>query len=220
MEVAELKAEKRENSGKGSSKALRRQGMVPAIVYSDGKAQSIAVNAREFTAITNSGAGTNVIVKLKIAGARKHPNAIIKEVQKNPIKNEYFNIDFQSIAMDEKITTMVPVVAVGDAPGVKEGGILERHTMEVQLEGLPTDMPDHIEVDVSELGIGQNIHASDLSIPEGAEMLTNPEELILAISAPRQEIVETPAAAPLEEIAPEAVAGGAEEAAAAGEAAE
>lgn len=212
MEVAELKAEKREQVGKESSKRLRVKGQVPAVLYSGGKATQITVDAREFSALTHSDAGTNLIVKIKIEGQKVNPIAIIKEIQRNPVKNEYFHVDFQEIEMNEKIATMVPVVPAGDAPGVKEGGVLERHTMEINLEGMPADMPDHIEVDVSGLGIGDNIHAKDLQLPKNTEMLTDPDELILAISGLRAAQVE--AQAGVEGIAPESVAGGGEAAAA------
>jgi large subunit ribosomal protein L25 len=214
MEISELKAEKREVAGKESSKKLRRQGLVPAVVYSDGKASSITVNAREFSALTHSGAGTHVIVKLKVAGVRKQPNAIIKEIQYNPVKNEYFHIDFQEIAMNEKIATSLSLTVVGDAPGVKEGGVLEHHLWEIEAEGMPKDMPDHIEIDISGLGIGDSLHVSDIVAPEGITVLTDPATAVLAVSAPRTEKVETAA---VEGIAPEAAAGSGAEAASAAE---
>jgi len=217
MEIIELKAEKREKAGKEISKKLRRDGLIPAVLYSDGSATPITVNAREFATLTASGAGTHVIVKIKFPGAKRHPNAIIKEVQRNPLKREYFHIDFQKIALDEKINAMVPLVAVGEAPGTKEGGVLERHMEAIELQGLPTEMPDSIEIDVSGLEIGNSIHAKDIEVPEGAEMITDPEAVLFAVSVPRVEPVETPA---VEGIEPEAVEGAAEVAVAEGEAAQ
>jgi large subunit ribosomal protein L25 len=208
MEISELKAEKRDVVGKESSKKLRQQGMVPAVVYSDGNAESISVNARDFSALTHSGAGTHVIVKLKVAGVKKQPNAIIKEVQYNPVKKEYFHIDFQEIALNEKITTPRSITVVGDSPGVKAGGVLEHHLWEIEIEGLPKNMPDHIEVDISELQIGDSIHASDIVVPDGVAVATDPAVVVLAVSAPRAEKVETEA---VESIEPEAAAGAAAE---------
>jgi large subunit ribosomal protein L25 len=195
MEISELKAEKREVAGKESSKKLRKQGLVPAVVYSDGKATSITVNAREFSALTHSGAGTHVIVKLKVEGAKKQPNAIIKAIQHNPIKNEYFHIDFQEIALDEKIKTSLSIVVVGDSPGVKLGGMLENHLWEVEVEGVPQNMPDHLEVDISSLEIGDSLHVSDLAIPDNVTIMADPSTAILAISAPRTEQAEAAAEA-------------------------
>ncbi|MDI6715534.1 MAG: 50S ribosomal protein L25 [Actinomycetota bacterium] len=206
MEIAELSAVKREVVGKETSKKLRRKGRIPAVIYSNGKASEIAVNAREFSALAHSKAGTHVIVKLNIEGAKEHPNAIIKEVQKNPIRDEYLHIDFQEIALSEKISTTVPIAIVGEAPGVKAGGILEHHLGGVELEGLPKDMPANIEVDVSKLDIGESIHAKDLNIPPGIEMLTDPDAVVVAITASQAARIETGA---VEEIAPEAVEGGA-----------
>ncbi len=211
MEVAELKAEKREVSGKEISKKLRRQGKIPAVMYSDGDATPLSVDAREFASLIHSGAGTHIIVKLKFPGAKKHPNAVIKAVQRNPVRDEFFNVDFQRIALDEKIAAMVPIHMVGESPGTKEGGVLERHLGEIEVEGMPTEMPDHIEVDVSGLGIGESIHASDLKIPDEIVMLTDPEAVILAITVPRAAAAAAEEA--VEGIAPESVEGGGEAAA-------
>lgn len=208
MEISELKAEKREVVGKETSKKLRRQGIVPAVVYGDGQAMSISVNAREFSAITHLGAGTHVIVKLKVAGVKKQPNAIIKEIQLNPVKKEYFHIDFQEIALDEKIVTPRSVSLNGEAPGVKAGGILEHHLWEIEIEGLPKNMPDHIEVDIGELEIGDSIHVSDIAVPDGITVVTDPSAVVLGISAPRAEKVETEE---IEGMVSEAAEGAAEE---------
>ncbi|HEY3375423.1 MAG TPA: 50S ribosomal protein L25 [Candidatus Aquicultor sp.] len=210
MEIAELKAEKREIAGKESSKKLRRDGRVPAIVYSGGKATEISVNAREFSALTHSDAGKNVIVKLKIPGVKKAPNAIIKEVQRNPIKNEYFHVDFQEIAMDELIQAMIPVVHVGDAAGIKLGGILERHLDQLEIEGLPGAMPDHLDIDITDMQIGDSIHAKDVQLPGDMAMLTDPDAVLLTIAAAAAAEVETTA---VESIEPAVVAGGGEAAA-------
>ncbi|HZD59939.1 MAG TPA: 50S ribosomal protein L25 [Anaerolineae bacterium] len=213
MEIAELTAEKREIVGKESSKKLRREGKVPAILYSDGEATAITVNAREFSALAHSKTGTNVIIKLKIADAKAQPSAIIKEVQRNPVRDEYFHIDFQKIAMDEKITAMVPISIVGEAAGVKTGGLIEHQLWEIELAGMPSNMPSSIEVDVSELDIGDTFHVKDIQLPSGIDVLTDPSTTILIVSSPQG--VRTSAEA-VEGIAPEEVAGGAE--AAAGEA--
>jgi large subunit ribosomal protein L25 len=204
MEISELKAEKREVVGKEASKKLRRQGLVPAVVYSDGNALSITVNAREFSTLTHAGAGTHVIVKLKVEGDKKQPNAIIKEVQYNPVKKEYFHIDFQEIAMNEKITSSISISLVGDSSGVKLGGMLENHLWEFEAEGMPKDMPDHIEVDISDLNIGDVLHVSDIVMPKGVTIVTDPTTVIMAVSAPKAEKTE---GGGVEEIGPEAAAG-------------
>ncbi|NCO66600.1 MAG: 50S ribosomal protein L25 [Candidatus Aquicultor secundus] len=214
MDIFELKAEKREVVGKESSKKLRRQGQIPAVLYSDGGSTPIIISAREFSTLVHSGAGTHVIFKLKLPGAKRHPNAVIKEVQRNPVRAEYLHIDFQKIALDEKIAAMVPIAIVGEAPGIKEGGVLERHTETIEIEGMPQAMPDHIEVDVSELQLGESVHAKDLGLTDGLEMLTDPEAVVVAIAVPRVVTVTTEA---VEGIAPEAVEGSAEAAARAAE---
>lgn len=207
METAELKAEKREVVGKESSKKLRREGRVPAVLYSDGESSTLTVDAREFRSIVHSKSGTNVIVKLKIAGVQSNPSAIIKEIQKNPLRSEYFHIDFQKIAMDEKISAMVPISVVGDAPGVKEGGMLEQQLWEVELEGLPMDMPGNLVVDVSTLQVGDTLHARDIVVPADVELVTDPDATLLAISLAKAEVEVTEAA---EGVEPELVGGGGE----------
>ncbi|MDP2211969.1 MAG: 50S ribosomal protein L25 [Candidatus Aquicultor sp.] len=205
METAELKAEKREVVGKESSKKLRREGRVPAVLYSDGESSTLTVDARDFRSIVHSKSGTNVIVKLKIEGMRSHPSAIIKEIQKNPLRSEYFHIDFQKIAMDEKINAMVPISVIGEAPGVKEGGMLEQQLWEVELLGLPADMPGNLVVDVSTLEVGDTLHARDIAIPADVELVTDPESTLLAISLSR---AEAEVAKAVEGVEPELVAGG------------
>lgn len=209
MEIAELKAEERKSAGKESSKKLRQQGKIPATIYSNGKARSIAVNARDFSALTHSEMGSHVIVKLNIEGSKEQPNAIIKEIQKNAVKKQYFHVDFQEVALDEKISTMVPIEMVGESPGVAAGGVLEHHLREVELEGLPEAMPDHIEVDISGLELGDNLHVGSIQLPSGIKMLTDPDTTVLAVTTPAGTRVATEA---VEGIAPESVSGGAESA--------
>lgn len=213
MDIIELSANKREVVGKESNKKLRRQGQIPAVLYSDGDSTPIVLNAREFSTLVHSGAGTHVIFKLKLPGAKRHPNAVIKEIQRNPLRDEYFHIDFQKIALDEKITAMVPIAIIGEAPGVKEGGVLERHIETIEIEGMPQAMPDHIEVDVSGLNLGESVHAKDLSMSDDLAMVTDPEAVVVAIAVPRT-IAATEA---VEGIAPEAVEGSAGAAASAAE---
>lgn len=209
MEFAELKAEERKSAGKESSKKLRRRGKIPATIYSNGKARSIAINARDFTGLTHSGAGSHVIVKLSIEGTNERPNAIIKEIQKNAVKAQVVHVDFQEVALDQKISAAVPIEITGESPGIAAGGVLEHHLREVELEGLPKDMPDHVKVDISGLELGGSLHAGSVLLPPGIEMLTSTDTTVLAITSPAGARVATEA---VEGIAPESVSGGAESA--------
>ncbi|MDI6822578.1 MAG: 50S ribosomal protein L25 [Actinomycetota bacterium] len=197
MKIIELKARRRD-TGKGASRKLRTVGEIPAVLYGEGiESYPLAVDVRDFIHLIRS-EGLNVIVKLKVEGDRGDPSrpprrvgvdrkdctAIIKEIQRDPLKDFYLHIDFQKIAMDEKISTMVPITIVGEAPGVKEGGVLQHGLWEVEVEALPKDLPDCIEVDVSALGIGDAVRVSDLPKPEGVEILTSPDEVLVSIVPP------------------------------------
>ncbi len=183
MKIIELKARRRD-TGKGAARKLRTVGEIPAVLYGEGiESCPLAVDVRDFIHLIRS-EGLNVIVKLKVEGDRGGCTAIIKEIQRDPLKDFYLHVDFQKIAMDEKISTMVPITIVGEAPGVKEGGVLQHGLWEAEVEALPKDLPDCIEVDVSALGIGDAVRVSDLPKPEGVEILTSPDEVLVSIVPP------------------------------------
>lgn len=208
MEILELKAEIREAKGKNRVNKLRNQGKLPANVYGhDAETRSLSIDAREFLNVTRSGAGTHVILRLLIDGAQV-PAVIVKEIQRHPTRDELVHVDFFSVALNEKITAAVPVNIVGDSIGVREGGILQHGVWEVQIEALPTDLPDHIDVDVSDLGTGQSIHAGEISLPGNLAMMSPAEEVVVSILAPVKAEAEAEEAG-VAEAAPEAEEGAA-----------
>jgi len=184
MEILELKAQVRQEKGKNKVNKLRAQGLVPANLYGyQSEATDLVVNAREFNNLIHSAAGTHVVLKLLIDGG-KAPTVIVKEAQRNPIKDEFWHIDFLSVSLDEKITATVSVSLVGDSIGAREGGILQHGLWEVQVEALPTDLPDHLEVDISHLGIGESLHASDIPLPPELTMISAAEEVLATVLPP------------------------------------
>lgn len=196
MDITELKAEKRSDTGKGVARKLRAQGKIPAVLYGHDMApMSIAINAKDFQTFQRGEAGAQVI-KLTISGEKSKPMALIKEIQHHKVRGFPIHLDLQKVAMDEDITANLQIVSVGEAPGLKLGGVMEHHLWEVTVQGKPTDLPPQIEADISELQVGDNIHVRDLKLPDKITLVTALDELVLSILAPKVEAV----AAPAEEI--------------------
>ncbi len=172
MREIKLEAKKREVVGKGACRKLRREGRIPAILYGPGeKSIPLTVDEDTFTYLYRSLQGGNAVFNLDLGGGRGK-KTILKELQRQPFSRRIVHIDFEHISLRKRITVEVPIHLIGIPRGVKEGGgVLEHILREVEIECLPTDIPEHIEVDVSGLGIGDSIHLEDLEIPN-AQMLT------------------------------------------------
>jgi large subunit ribosomal protein L25 len=201
MKTVELKVARRENLGKGHARRIRKENRIPAILYgSKLPPVPLELDLKEFKKVLKTGAGENVILTLKIEGLQKEGEhtARIKDIQVDPVTDALSHVDFNAISLTEKIRVKVPVHAKGEAPGVKEGGVLEHIHREVEVECLPTRIPEKFEVTVDHLNIGDSIHVRDLSIPEDVVCLMGADEVILAMHAPMKE--EVPVAA--EEAAP------------------
>ena len=182
-----LVAEKREGTGKGVARKLRAAGRVPAVLYGHGmEPVGLSVDSRELFQLFHTGAGTNVLVGLVVDGDEHL--AMPREVQRDHIRGRFVHVDFLVVSRDEKITINVPVRIVGASVGVKAGGVLEHHLWELRVECLPSDVPDAIEADVSPLEIGMSLRVGDLVVPEGALILTSPEESVVAVQQPQARI--------------------------------
>jgi len=182
-----LIAETRSDTGKGVARKLRAAGRVPGVLYGAGQeTQLLSVDAHDLLLVLHK--GSNVLIDLEMDGA-KHLT-LAKDVQRNHIKGTYVHVDFLAINKDEKITVNVTIEAVGDSRGIKEGGVLEAHTWEVEVQCLPFDVPESIQVDISDLGIGDAVHVSDLAAPEGVEIQANPEDLVLQVVQPQARDIE------------------------------
>ena len=184
MEIIELKAQVRQEKGKNEIKPLRAKGLIPANVYGyKAEATDIAVNSREFNNLIHSAAGTHVVLKLVLDDG-KSPTVVVKDVQRHPIRDEVLHVDFLSVALDEKITSSVSLSIVGDSAGVREGGILQHGLWEIEVEALPMDLPDHLDVDISELKVGESLHAGDIALPSNVTLMTPAEEVVASVLAP------------------------------------
>ncbi|MGE5225967.1 MAG: 50S ribosomal protein L25 [Planctomycetaceae bacterium] len=196
-----LKAERRDGTGKGAARKLRAAGRVPAVLYGHGAEPALLSVASQDLLHLFRQAGGSVLIDLKIDG--KSHLAIPKEVQRDHLHGRYVHVDFLAVRRDELIKVQVEVRAIGDAPGVKAGGVVEFHTRELEIEAIPTNVPEYLELDVSELEIGQSLKAGDVTPPEGVTILADPEETVLSVITPAALRTEADLTLPGEE-APEA----------------
>lgn len=207
MSTLKLDANYRADVSKGRTKQLRRDGFVTGNVFGH-NSESIAVEVKLqdlLDQIKQSDMGIKSLIDLKIKGTPKKADGtvLIKDFLKDPLTRKVLDVQFQRVSMKEKIHVGVPIEIVGEAPGTKEGGILEQMIDELQVSCLPADIPKNVEVDVSSLGIGEHIKVAELVIPKDVEVLTDSENLVVNCRAPHivveeeaaaEEAAETPAA--------------------------
>jgi large subunit ribosomal protein L25 len=174
-----LAAEERPERGTRATKRLRRQGLVPGVVYGGGSGESVSfkVDSRVLRQVLVDG---SALIDLQVAG--KTRPVIVKDQQLHPVRDEVMHIDLLEVRLDEKIQTQVGIQIEGaeEAPGIKEGGVLEHVTHQLNIEALPTAIPDSIVVDVSGMAIAATMHLSKLDPPEGVTFLDDPDETIIA----------------------------------------
>jgi large subunit ribosomal protein L25 len=184
----QIVVEERAEQGSRAVRRLRRDGFVPGVVYGGGNGDCVAfkINERELWRALHTGAA---LYDLKIGNGRARP-VIVKDQQRHPVRDHLLHIDLLQVRLDEKIASPVPVELQGveEAPGVREGGVLEHVTRELNVEALPTDIPERIEVDVSRMESAAVMHLSELTAPAGATFLDDPDETIIAtITMPTEE---------------------------------
>ena len=190
-----VSAKERTDRGKNAARRLRREGFVPGIVYGGkGGNVAVAVDPKALQKVLRSEAGRNTILKIDIAGAGA-ANAILKSWQVDPIRENFLHADFYRIAMDVAIRVTVPIYVKGEARGVKvDGGILEVVTREIEVECLPGDIPERIDVEVSELGINDALRVSDLPPHVKVKILDAPERVVVHVVSVKEEVAATPGA--------------------------
>lgn len=201
MEKILLKADKRTEIGKGEARSLRRQDILPAVIYAGGNSTPIKLQRKEIGRLISSGAGEHAIFNIELsdgkAKLKEHP-VLIKDYQTDPVTDELLHVDFIEVSLKKKIKIMMPIVIVKEPAGIKKGGIMEHHLREVEIECLPAQIPERFEIDAGFIDIGQSLHVSELKTPEGVRMLTDPHEVILTVLRPKAEVA--PPAAPVEEV--------------------
>jgi large subunit ribosomal protein L25 len=194
MKTIEITVEKRQSRGKNEARRTRQAGKIPAVVYGAGKdTVPITVNVRSLADAFRGGAGENAIFLLKLGDTGETRHAMIREFQRDPVSRRPVHLDFVRVLMDTKIRVRVPVEIVGVARGVKtDAGILDFVTREIEIECLPGNIPEHLPLDVTELGIGDALRISELKAPEGVEVVDDPEKVIVHVAHPAAEEVAAP----------------------------
>jgi large subunit ribosomal protein L25 len=185
-----LKAEKRDETGKGAARKARERGEVPAVMYGLGGAPvSLLIKKEDLTEALGSAAGTNVLLDLQVTSGKDKDNylVMIKELQRHPFKEKLLHVDFLKVARDTKVSMRVPITITGEeeSVGLKAGGTLQHNLWEVEIECLPGEVPDHVFIDIADADIGDHLSVSDLNIPAGITVLADPGDVVLTLLAPR-----------------------------------
>jgi large subunit ribosomal protein L25 len=186
MAEVKLKGIRRESLGKGSARRSRSAGKVPAILYGRGmEPVPLEVDRREFVVALKTDAGMNVLLDIEVDGDRTL--ALTRELQRDPVRGTLLHADFVKVDRTQAIEVEVPVHLVGEAPGAKEGGVLEHPLFSAHVRCLPTDVPEAIEADISGLAIGDALRVSDLPAHEVYEILNDPDSVVASVAAPISE---------------------------------
>ncbi|MEI2721004.1 MAG: 50S ribosomal protein L25 [Gemmatimonadales bacterium] len=192
MHQVELNAQSRSNTGKGAARSLRREGKVPAVMYGHGfEARPLAVESRALGRLLDVIGGEATLVDVAIDGGAP-VKALVREVQRNPVKRaEVIHIDLYAVVAGEPIVVEVPVHVVGTADGVRnQGGVLDHHLHRISIKVLPADIPEHIDVDVTHLGVGHAVHVRDLTLAKG-EFMHDGSLSVVSVIPSRAEISAT-----------------------------
>ena len=187
MATAQLSASTRTSAGKGAARSLRSAGQIPAVIYGHAREpQSLAVPTREFEKLLERVSAESTVIELDLGGTVAR--TLIREIQRHPFKKQILHIDFQELVAGEKVSVNVPIVLVGTPDGVRlNGGILSQVMSELTIRVDPVNIPRRVEADVTSLTIGHSLHVSNLNVPEGIEIIDEPEATVAVVSAPKVE---------------------------------
>jgi large subunit ribosomal protein L25 len=185
MASASLSATVRADTGKGVARKLRSAGQVPAVIYGHSReAQSLAVPQRELGRLLDRIAAASTVIELTIDG--RLSRTLIREIQRHPVKRNILHVDFQELVAGEMISVACPIVYVGVPIGVRaSGGVLDQIMHELQIEVDPANLPNHIDIDVSGLDLGNSLHVADLKVPEGVRLTDDPTATVCVVSMPK-----------------------------------
>jgi large subunit ribosomal protein L25 len=184
-----LKAQKRTLVGRNAVKKIKEEGLVPGVIYgSQEEPMTLQIDARDLTTVLAHASSEHVLVELEIVDGSQstHRLALIQEVQHHPLKRALVHVDFHAVSATEKITSEVPIEAVGEALGVRTfGGLLEYSLRTLEVECYPQDLPDIVRIDVSNLNIGESLHVRDIQLPAGVEAITDDDLTVVSVVASR-----------------------------------
>jgi large subunit ribosomal protein L25 len=193
-ERIKLTVKERESRGSADSRRLRKQGFIPGVLYGKGKSSyAICVPERELRRVLTGAGGLHAILDVVLEGQATTHASILKDYQQDPIRGHISHIDLQEVRLDQPIQASVTVQLIGEPAGVKEGGVLSQVQREINVEALPMEIPEHIDLDVSGMAIGDTLRLADLAPVEGVTYLDDPEETVLAsVGLPAREIEPEP----------------------------
>ncbi len=187
MDTVSIVVQQRDAKGSRAARRLRRSGLIPGVLYGHGKdATVIAIDPHALRAALSSGAGMHAVLDVTFEGQKRLHKAIVKELELDKVKNTVTHVDLQEIRLDETIESTVSVHFEGEAKGVKNGGVLEEAVREVTVKGLVTAIPEHLVIDISELEINDTCKVADIQVPEGIEVLDDPELVVCSVLPPRK----------------------------------
>src|ERR687887_102984 len=189
-ERVKLEVQPRDSRGSAESRRLRKQGLIPGVLYGRGKEpHAFCVAERELRRVLTGDAGLHAILDVMVDGTQARPS-ILKSYQQDPVKGTLTHIDLQEVRLDQPIQARVVVELVGEPVGVTEGGVLSQVDREITVEALPMEIPEHLELDVTGMAIGDTLRLADLAAQDGVKFLDDPEETVLATVTMPTRIVE------------------------------
>jgi large subunit ribosomal protein L25 len=193
-ERIKLQVSERERRGSADARRLRKQGLIPGVLYGKGKSShAICVPERELRRVLTGAGGLHAILDVVLEGQSTTHASILKDYQQDPIRGHISHIDLQEVRLDQPIQASVTVQLVGEPVGAKEGGVLSQVQREINVEALPMEIPEHIDLDVSGMAIGDTLRLADLAPMGGVTYLDNPEETVLAtVTLPTREVEPEP----------------------------
>jgi large subunit ribosomal protein L25 len=202
-----LPIEQRDRTGTTGSQSLRRSGKIPAVLYGHGAApQHLALDAKAFDDVLHRGGRTGVLTLT--LGGKKTDTALVREVQRNPVSRVIQHVDLQRVSEHEAVHAKLPIVTTGTARGVRDfGGVMDVLVHEIEVEGPVDELPDHLNIDVSALGIHQHCTAGDVKLPAGFKLLTAPDTIVVSVEASKtaQHLEEAATGTATEQSAPEVI---------------
>ena len=212
-ERTKLIVAQRESLGSAEVRRMRRQGLIPGVLYGNGEPVAITITERELRRALTGGGGLHAILDVEIDGKGETRASILKEYQVDPVRGGVTHVDLHEVRLDKAISASVSVQLLGgeDAPGVREGGVLSQPLREVTVEALPLEVPEHLDLDVSGMDIGATLRISDLAVPEGVTFLDDPEMVVATITAPTKVVEPEPTEEELAALEAEAEAAEGEE---------
>jgi large subunit ribosomal protein L25 len=200
MEEIRIQAELRKGRGKGQARKLRKAGVIPAIVYGrDVEPLALSISSKDWRRL-EAHARSNAVIRMAVKGLEGDAErpVMIKNVQKQPVDHSVLHVDFLQVSMERVVQVEVPIRFTGDPIGLVKGGVIEQHLRAVMVESLPGQIPEKIDIDISNLDIGDSIHIREISLP-GIKLLDHPDVAVVGVTPPEKEEVVAPVEAPAPE---------------------